>query len=58
MNGVTSHIQGARNLGELKLGIEGQLNRNLHVWGNVAEQIGSKGYSDTQAILGMKYTFK
>lgn len=58
MNGVSSHIQGARNLGELKLGIEGQLNRNLHVWGNVAEQIGSKGYSDTQAILGMKYTFK
>jgi autotransporter family porin len=57
MNGVTHYQEGARNLGELKVGLEGQLNKNLHLWGNVAQQVGDKGYSDTQGILGVKYGF-
>ncbi|WP_375338878.1 autotransporter outer membrane beta-barrel domain-containing protein, partial [Escherichia coli] len=27
------------------------------IWGNVGVQAGDKGYSDTQAMLGIKYTF-
>lgn len=57
MNGVTSRQQGTRNLGELKAGVEGQLNQNLHLWGNVAQQVGDKGYSDTQGMVGIKYAF-
>ena len=57
MNGVTNYQAGTRNIGELKAGVEGQIGKNLHLWGNVAQQIGDKGYSDTQAILGVKYAF-
>nr|WP_248616909.1 autotransporter outer membrane beta-barrel domain-containing protein [Leminorella grimontii] len=44
-------------MGELKLGAEGQLNRNLNLWSNVAQQLGDKGYSDTAVTLGVKYRF-
>lgn len=57
MNGVTNYQAGTRNIGELKAGVEGQLGKNLHLWGNVAQQIGDKGYSDTQGMLGVKYAF-
>ena len=57
MNGVTNYQAGTRNIGELKAGVEGQIGKNLHLWGNVAQQIGDKGYSDTQAMLGVKYAF-
>jgi outer membrane autotransporter barrel domain len=57
MNGVTNYQAGTRNIGELKAGVEGQLGKNLHLWGNVAQQIGDKGYSDTQGMLGIKYAF-
>lgn len=57
MNGVTNYQAGTRNIGELKAGVEGQIGKNLHIWGNVAQQIGDKGYSDTQGMLGIKYAF-
>lgn len=57
MNDVTNYQAGTRNIGELKAGVEGQIGRNLHIWGNVAQQIGDKGYSDTQGMLGIKYAF-
>ena len=57
MNGVTVHQDGARNIGEVKAGVEGQMNTHLNLWGNVGVQVGDKGYSDTSAMLGMKYTF-
>ncbi|MGS9169598.1 autotransporter outer membrane beta-barrel domain-containing protein, partial [Salmonella enterica subsp. enterica serovar Infantis] len=28
-----------------------------NVWGNVAQQVGDTGYSDTQGMLGIKYSF-
>ncbi|HAS1742909.1 autotransporter outer membrane beta-barrel domain-containing protein [Enterobacter hormaechei] len=49
---------GARDVGEIKTGVEGQISKNLNVWGNVGVQIGDKGYNDTQAMLGIKYSFK
>nr|WP_309244105.1 autotransporter outer membrane beta-barrel domain-containing protein [Escherichia coli] len=57
MNSVTVHQDGARNIGEVKAGVEGQINDRLNLWGNVGAQAGDKGYSDTSAMLGVKYTF-
>ncbi len=57
MNGYRNSIDGTKNIGELKVGLEGQLSRSLDLWGNIAQQMGDSGYSDTQAILGIKYRF-
>ncbi|MEB6118246.1 autotransporter outer membrane beta-barrel domain-containing protein [Enterobacter roggenkampii] len=58
MDDVSNDMRGSRNIGELKTGVEGQITPQLSVWGNVAQQIGDKGYSDTQGMLGVKYSFK
>lgn len=58
MDGVSIHQDGARNLGEIKTGIDGKISSQLNLWGNVAVQIGDKGYSDTSAMIGVKYHFK
>ncbi|EUL59829.1 hypothetical protein P842_03580 [Enterobacter roggenkampii UCI 39] len=58
MDDVSNDMHGSRNIGELKTGVEGQITPQLSVWGNVAQQIGDKGYSDTQGMLGVKYSFK
>ncbi|HEN3278946.1 TPA: autotransporter outer membrane beta-barrel domain-containing protein [Yersinia enterocolitica] len=57
MNSVDVKQAGTKNIGELKLGVEGQLNKQLNVWGNVGQQLGDKGYSDTAVMLGVKYHF-
>ncbi|MGE6983212.1 autotransporter outer membrane beta-barrel domain-containing protein [Kluyvera intermedia] len=57
MDDVSNEMHGAKNIGELKLGVEGQITPRLNMWGNVAQQIGDKGYSDTQGMLGVKYSF-
>ncbi|WP_235897800.1 autotransporter outer membrane beta-barrel domain-containing protein [Yersinia alsatica] len=57
MDGMTVKQAGAANIGELKLGVEGQLSKKVNVWGNVGQQVGNKGYSDTAVMLGVKYNF-
>lgn len=57
MDGIVVKQDGAANIGELKLGVEGQLNKKVNVWGNVGQQLGNKGYSDTAVMLGVKYNF-
>lgn len=57
LNGADVTQVGAKNVGELKLGLEGQISNYLTISGNVAQQLGDKGYSDTGAMLGMKYSF-
>ncbi|HAW3030588.1 TPA: autotransporter outer membrane beta-barrel domain-containing protein [Escherichia coli] len=57
MNGQTVSRDGARNLGEVRTGVEAKVNHNLSLWGNVGVQLGDKGYSDTQGMLGVKYTW-
>lgn len=57
MDDVSSDMRGTRNIGELKVGVEGQITPRLNVWSNVAQQVGDKGYSDTRGILGVKYNF-
>lgn len=58
MDGVNSSQAGTRNIGEVKVGVEGQLNQNLNLWGNVGVQVGDKGYNDSAATIGVKYSFK
>ncbi|MPQ53527.1 MULTISPECIES: autotransporter outer membrane beta-barrel domain-containing protein [Citrobacter] len=57
MDDINSEVKGSRNIAELKAGVEGQLTKNVTLWGNVAQQIGDNGYSDTQGMLGLKYSF-
>ncbi|WHP30213.1 autotransporter outer membrane beta-barrel domain-containing protein [Trabulsiella odontotermitis] len=57
MDGTKVSRDGARNLGEIRTGVEGKLNDRLSVWGNVGVQMGDKGYSDTQGMLGVKYSW-
>lgn len=57
MDDVSNDMRGAKNIGELKVGVEGQITPRLNVWSNVAQQIGDKGYSDTRGMLGVKYNF-
>ena len=57
MDDVRISQAGARNIGEVKVGIEGQINPRLNLWGNVGTQVGDKGYNDSTAMIGVKYNF-
>ncbi|CRY68577.1 autotransporter protein [Yersinia pekkanenii] len=57
LDNVTVKQDGAANIAELKVGVEGQLNKKVNLWGNVGQQLGDKGYSDTAVVLGVKYNF-
>ena len=57
MDGVVVKQDGTKNIAELKVGAEVQLNKQFGLWGNVAQELGDKGYSDTSATLGGKYSF-
>ncbi|WP_145525593.1 autotransporter outer membrane beta-barrel domain-containing protein [Yersinia rohdei] len=57
LDGITVKQAGAANIAELKLGAEGQVNNKLNLWGNVGQQLGNNGYSDSSITLGIKYNF-
>ncbi|AMH19021.2 autotransporter outer membrane beta-barrel domain-containing protein [Hafnia paralvei] len=57
MDDVRISQAGARNIGEVKVGVEGQINPRLNLWGNVGTQVGDKGYNDSTAMIGVKYNF-
>lgn len=57
MNGVAIKQSGADNIGEFKLGVDGQIAQNFNLSGNVSRQVGNHGYSDTAGMLGVKYVF-
>lgn len=48
---------GARNIAELKVGVEGNIYKNTNVWFNVAGQRGDHDYSNASALVGLKYSF-
>lgn len=47
-----------KNIGELKVGVEGYIIRNLYVWFNVAGQKGENNYKNVAMALGLQYYFK
>ncbi|MGV3346358.1 autotransporter outer membrane beta-barrel domain-containing protein [Enterobacteriaceae bacterium LUAb1] len=57
MDNIRVNQQGARNLGEVKLGVEGQINSYVNLWINIAQQLGQNGYSDTRALVGVKANY-
>lgn len=57
MDDTRDRMRGPQNIGELKVGVEGQLNKNFSVWSNVVQQVGNNSFGDMQGMLGMKYSF-
>lgn len=57
LDGEKVTLAGTRDIGELKLGIEGRVTANLNLWGNVSQQMGNSGYSATSGVMGVRYRF-
>lgn len=57
MNGESLKQRGSRDLGELKIGVEGRAASQLHLWTNAAARAGSSSYRDLTFMAGMKYSF-
>ncbi|MCQ6311416.1 autotransporter outer membrane beta-barrel domain-containing protein [Citrobacter portucalensis] len=57
MDGVNVSQAGTKNLGEVKVGVEGQVSPRFNLWGNVGVQVGDKGYNDSAAMIGAKWNF-
>ncbi|WP_455813882.1 autotransporter outer membrane beta-barrel domain-containing protein [Pseudomonas graminis] len=57
MDDVRVTQNGATNLAEVKVGLEGKVNPRLNLWGNIAVQMGEAGYNDNAAMVGVKYNF-
>lgn len=57
MDGVNVRQDGAKNIAEVKVGVEGQVSPRLNLWGNIGVQVGDKGYNDSAAMVGVKWNF-
>jgi len=57
LDGVKIEQAGARNIGEVKLGLEVNPSQHVGIWGGIAQQVGGKGFSDSSAALGIKVHF-
>lgn len=51
------YMNGGRNLGEFRMGLEGHLSRNTLGWASVGVQAGKSGYHNETAQIGIKYMF-
>ena len=56
-DGVADRIDGGRNTGEVKVGLEAKLRKNVNLWGSVAYEAGSESYRNVEALLGAKILF-
>lgn len=56
-NEQTVGLDGARNVGELKVGVEGNIVTNTNIWFNLAGQRGDHDYKNASIMLGLKYSF-
>lgn len=57
MDGTVLNQKGARNLGELKLGLNSKFTRHLHLWTNATVRAGTNHYRDLTGMIGVKYSF-
>lgn len=51
------YMDGGRNTGELKVGFEGELIRNLNGWVSASIRAGTSGYHNESVQVGLKYQF-
>lgn len=49
--------KGTRNVGEMKLGFEGKVEKDLNIWGEVGYRKGSNSYHNTTISVGLRYDF-
>ena len=57
MDGTKDTITGSRNIGEVKVGVEGKVTKNVNLWGAAGYQQGSHGLRNIEALLGAKILF-
>lgn len=57
MDGAKIKQDGTRNIGEIKVGVEGNIYKNTNIWFNLAYQNGDHDYSNAALMLGAKYSF-
>ena len=57
ISGEQFETQGSQNLGEFKLGIEGNLGKDSYVWANASYVAGSHSNQAYQGNIGWKYNF-
>lgn len=57
MGSSKTYMDGGRNLGEFRMGLEGHLSRNTLGWATVGVQAGKSGYHNETAQIGIKYMF-
>ncbi|UPQ74022.1 autotransporter outer membrane beta-barrel domain-containing protein [Kluyvera ascorbata] len=58
MGDTSIRQEGAANIAQLKLGVQGQISPSLNLWGGTAIQVGDHSYSDASIMMGVKYAFK
>lgn len=56
-NGESTADLTADNLGEVRFGVEGHVNRNIQLWGDVHHRVGDQSYRSTGVMLGGKYVW-
>lgn len=57
MGSSKTYINGGRDLGEFRMGLEGHLSRNTLGWATVGVQAGRHGYHNETAQIGVRYMF-
>lgn len=57
MDGNSVSQDGARNVAEIKTGVEANILTNTNVWFNIGYQRGEHNYNNVGAMLGAKYSF-
>lgn len=57
MNGVPVQQAGTKNIGELKIGVNSKLTKEINLWGHIAQDVGNNGYSSSSAMVGVRYPF-
>lgn len=57
MDGETVYQEGGKNIGELRLGVEGQTSKQTYVSGKIGHQVGQHDYRDTNLMLEIKAAF-
>lgn len=57
MNGIEFKEEGAKHLGEFRIGMEGQMTENLHGFISGGIRAGGSGWHEETLNVGLKYTF-
>ncbi|WP_159564776.1 autotransporter outer membrane beta-barrel domain-containing protein [Budvicia diplopodorum] len=56
-DGQSQHDDVPNNRFEAKVGLQGNLSKNLQMWGNVSGQTGDNGYRSYAGLVGVKYNW-